>query len=65
MGDERRIKAHPKLDCLRVRLGFAQTGHSISSFPLPAPFENLDTLEAFQNVSLCPRSAGGPQTTML
>jgi len=65
MDDERRIKVRPKLDCLRVLLGFAQTGDSISGFPLPAPFENLDALEAFQNVSLCPRGAGGPQTTML
>jgi hypothetical protein len=47
------------------RLGFAETLNAVSFFPLAALFEKLDTLEAFQNVTLHDDTASSLEAFML
>jgi hypothetical protein len=51
--------------CLGFGLGFTEAGDSVTRFPLPALFEECDSLKAFHNVAFCAGCTGGAQTAML
>ena len=55
----------PRERRLRVGLRLAQAEHAIAFLPLPAFFEHLHALEAFQDIALGGDGAGTFETAML
>jgi hypothetical protein len=53
------------LDGLDVGLGFAETENAITRFPLAALLEEIDALEALQDVALDHDAAGTLETFVL
>jgi hypothetical protein len=48
-----------------ARLGLAQAGDTVAGLPLAAFLENLNALEAFQDIALAAQRGGRAQTAML
>jgi len=54
-----------RTDRLDFGFGFAETGHAVAGFPLPAFFENFNALEALEDVAFSTSRAGRAETAML